>query len=103
MVKVADERSRAMHEILTGMKVVKLFGWEAAMASRIAKIRGREVALLQQSACARVANSVVAAATPVLVTLAVFATYTLWYNLALSPSQVSRACFVYFCVDVGTK
>ena len=80
------------------VQVVKLFGWEAAMASRVAEVRGREIAQIRAGACVRVANTVVAAVTPVLVTLATFITYTLGAGGVLTATQVRLRCGWNTCV-----
>ena len=122
MVRITDERARTMNEVLSGIKVraalappslarvsrktlypeivqvVKLFGWEAAMASRVAEVRGREIAQIRAGACVRVANTVVAAVTPVLVTLATFITYTLGAGGVLTATQVRFRCGWNTCV-----
>ena len=90
------------------LQVVKLFGWEAAMATRVAEIRGREVALMRSGAFVRVVNVVTASIIPSLVTLSVFLTYTLGTGQTLSASQVrsglSRAhrfsCMTYLLLSL---
>ena len=50
LVKYTDERTKIMNEVLCGIRVVKMYDWESAVASRISFIRAKEmdlVALLQ--------------------------------------------------------
>ena len=42
-MKLKDERVKAMNEILNGIKVLKLYGWEQAFMDDILKIRNREL------------------------------------------------------------
>jgi len=42
-MKFKDERVKAMNEILSGIKVLKLYGWEEAFMTNILKIRDREL------------------------------------------------------------
>ena len=42
-MKFKDERVKAMNEILNGIKVLKLYGWEKAFTENILKIRNREM------------------------------------------------------------
>ena len=40
---LTDERIRIMHEIINGVKVIKMYGWEHAFAQRNAEARQRDV------------------------------------------------------------
>ncbi|XP_054168602.1 multidrug resistance-associated protein 1-like [Oppia nitens] len=42
-MKLKDERVKAMNEILSGIKVLKLYGWEQAFMDDILKIRNKEL------------------------------------------------------------
>ena len=46
-MKFKDERVKAMNEILSGIKVLKLYGWELAFKTDILKIRNKEMANLK--------------------------------------------------------
>jgi ATP-binding cassette subfamily C (CFTR/MRP) protein 5 len=96
-VKITDERAKTMAEVLNGIKLLKLYAWEAAFADKVANIRRREIAALRQAAFIRAANSVVAFSVPVLVTLATFATYTLWTGDPLKPAA-AFVCIALFNV-----
>lgn len=86
-VVITDERSKVMNEVLTGIKLLKLYAWEAAFADKVAGIRAREVATLRKAAHVRALNTVVAFSVPVLVTLTTFLTYTFWTNQPLQPAN----------------
>ena len=77
-IKVTEERTKAMNEVLAGIKFIKLYAWEGAFAGKIAGIRSREIAAMTRAALLRVLNSVIAFSVPVLVTLATFAAYEFW-------------------------
>jgi ABC-type multidrug transport system fused ATPase/permease subunit len=85
-VKITDERSKTMAEVLNGIKLLKLYAWEAAFADKVANIRRREIAALRSAAFIRAFNTVLVFSVPVLVTLATFATYTLWTGRTLDPT-----------------
>ncbi len=40
VAKRTDERISIMNEIVNGMKVIKLYGWENAFAAKVADVRG---------------------------------------------------------------
>ena len=77
-IRVTDERSKLMAEVLGGIKLLKISAWEASFAARVAEVRAREVRLLTTAALVRTLNTVVAFSVPVLVTLATFAAYVFW-------------------------
>jgi ATP-binding cassette, subfamily C (CFTR/MRP), member 1 len=70
--RVTDERLRAVGELLTGIRLVKLLGGEATFVGRIAGVRAREIDALRSAAIVRAVNTVAAFALPVMVTLATF-------------------------------
>ena len=36
-LKVRDKRTKMLHELFTGMRIVKLYGWEKAFMERVSK------------------------------------------------------------------
>lgn len=85
--KATDERSKLMSEILSGIKMIKMYAWEAPFAAKVASVREREVLFIRRAAYLRALNGVVAFCAPVFVTLATFATYTLATGDALTATQ----------------
>ena len=47
-IKVTDERVGLMDEILSSIKLIKLYAWETAFANKTAEIRAREQKLLEK-------------------------------------------------------
>ncbi|KAL8563678.1 hypothetical protein ACOMHN_035412 [Nucella lapillus] len=72
---VKDERVKMMNEILTGIKVLKMYAWESSFEDKILALRAREVKLLRSAAILNTINSFCWICSPVLVTLATFITY----------------------------
>jgi ABC-type multidrug transport system fused ATPase/permease subunit len=86
-VKITDDRIRVMTEALNGIRLLKQYAWEAAIASRVSDIRARELAQLGRAAVIRAGNFVLGFAIPVVVTLATFATYSAVTGESLRPSD----------------
>jgi ATP-binding cassette subfamily C (CFTR/MRP) protein 12 len=84
--KITDERVRVMSELLSGIRLLKLYAFEAAFAEKVSAIRVRELRMLGKAAVVRVVNTVAAFSLPVLVTLATFVTNALLGN-SLSSAQ----------------
>lgn len=49
-MKNKDERVKIMNEILSGMKVLKLYAWEESFEKQIREIRTKEIRTLKKSA-----------------------------------------------------
>ncbi|DAZ99471.1 TPA: hypothetical protein N0F65_001656 [Lagenidium giganteum] len=56
--RIAGERVKVTNEVLQGVRVVKMYAWENAVAERVAELRAQEIALLKKYDHLRVANMV---------------------------------------------
>nr|CAD7444835.1 unnamed protein product [Timema bartmani] len=95
-MKNKDERVKLMNEILSGMKVLKLYAWEPSFEQQVIKIRNKEVKVLKQAAYLNAGTSFIWSCAPFLVSLVTFATYVLVdENNVLDPKTafVSLALF----------
>ena len=62
-----DERLKILNEILSGIKVVKLYAWEPSMAAMVEKVRENELTQLRKQLYARVVQEAGYYATPLFV------------------------------------
>ena len=77
LMKEKDKRTKLMNEVLNGMKVLKLYGWEPSFTTQIKGIREREMKELRtQSYYASVVTFTLSCA-PIFVALFSFLTFTL--------------------------
>ncbi|CAH1793470.1 unnamed protein product [Owenia fusiformis] len=74
-MKLKDGRIKLMNEVLSGMKVLKLYAWEGAFQEKILEIRNQEIAVLRASQLFQAVSSLSWFCAPFLVALASFATY----------------------------
>nr|AHK05644.1 ATP-binding cassette transporter sub-family C member 1 isoform X5 [Tigriopus japonicus] len=74
-MKNKDDRVKLMNEILGGVKVLKLYGWEESFMGQILDIRDREIAVLKKAAWVGAMINFVWISVPFIVALASFATY----------------------------
>ena len=79
-MKLKDHRIKAMNEILTGMKVLKLYGWEQSFIGQILDIRGKEIAIQKKAAYLNAFMSLFWTLAPFLVGLGSFTYYVLIGN-----------------------
>uniref|UniRef100_V5I844 ABC-type glutathione-S-conjugate transporter n=1 Tax=Anoplophora glabripennis TaxID=217634 RepID=V5I844_ANOGL len=76
-MKNKDERVKLMNEILSGIKVLKLYAWEPSFENQVLKIRNKEIKVLKSSAYLHAGTSFIWACAPFLVSLVTFATFVL--------------------------
>ncbi|XP_024216145.1 multidrug resistance-associated protein 1 [Halyomorpha halys] len=76
-MKIKDERVKMMNEVLSGMKVLKLYAWEPSFIDRILKIKDKETKILKKKTYFRAATSCLSSCVPFLVTILAFAVYVL--------------------------
>ncbi|KAK7866925.1 hypothetical protein R5R35_001662 [Gryllus longicercus] len=76
-MKNKDERVKLMNEVLSGIKVLKLYAWEPSFEQQVLKIRDKEIHVLKQAAYLNAATSFIWSCAPFLVSLVTFATFVL--------------------------
>ena len=72
-----DKRVKLMNEILGGVKVLKLYGWEPSFIDQVLEIRNNEIRVLKKAAWLNAFMSFIWTSVPFMVALASFATYVL--------------------------
>ncbi|EJY57511.1 AAEL017209-PA [Aedes aegypti] len=95
-INIKDERVKKMNEILSGMKVLKLYAWGPSFQDDIVGVRHGEIDILRTMAYYGAATFLVWSMAPFLVTLALFAVYVMIdENNVLDPQTafVSLALF----------
>ncbi|KAK7601472.1 hypothetical protein V9T40_008913 [Parthenolecanium corni] len=76
-MKYKDDRVKLMNEILSGIKVLKLYAWEPSFEKQVLHIRNKEVKVLMAQAYLNAATSFIWACSPFLVSLVTFGVYVL--------------------------
>merc|ERR1719266_865924 len=66
-----------MNEILSGIKIIKLYGWEPSFENQVNGIRNKELRILKNLAYLSAGTSFIWTCAPFLVSLVTFATYVL--------------------------
>nr|XP_006820966.1 PREDICTED: ATP-binding cassette sub-family C member 9-like [Saccoglossus kowalevskii] len=82
---LSDDRLKKSNELLQGMKLLKLYGWEKMFCVAIESVRKREVRKMMKFAVFQVATNFMTQATPMIVTLVSFAVYSLVSPVPLTP------------------
>ncbi|XP_055866421.1 multidrug resistance-associated protein 1-like isoform X2 [Biomphalaria glabrata] len=74
-MKLRDQRIKLMSEVLSGIKVLKLYAWETSFQKKVEEIRDKELELLKKTAYLNAFSTFCWTTAPYMVTLATFATY----------------------------
>ncbi|KAL1498078.1 hypothetical protein ABEB36_008934 [Hypothenemus hampei] len=74
-MKNKDERVKLMNEVLSGIKVLKLYAWEPSFEAHILKIRDKELKVLKTSAYLNAGTSFIWSCAPFLVIFATLLSY----------------------------
>ena len=82
-MKSKDKRVKLMNEVLSGMKVLKLYGWEPSFMKQVLDIRDEEISALKKASWLNAFLFFFFASIPFIVALSCFATYVL-----VDPSNV---------------
>src|SRR5579883_2541174 len=77
LIKQQDVRIKMMNEILSGIRVIKLMGWEAPFRSIIDRMRAVEIDHVKKIDVHTCVTSLLWAATPFLVSIASLGMYAL--------------------------
>ncbi|KAJ7510425.1 ABC transporter [Mycena galericulata] len=72
-----DNRAKMLQEILGGMKIIKLFNWQAPFLARISGYRQKEMAYIRSLLLLRSGTNAVAMSMPALASVLAFVTYSL--------------------------
>ncbi|XP_029433021.1 multidrug resistance-associated protein 1-like isoform X2 [Rhinatrema bivittatum] len=76
-MKSKDNRIKLMHEILNGIKVLKLYAWELAFKEKVLGIRQAELKVLKKAAYLAAVGTFTWVCAPFLVALSTFSVYVL--------------------------
>nr|XP_036222275.1 multidrug resistance-associated protein 1 isoform X5 [Bactrocera oleae] len=76
-MKYKDERVKLMNEVLSGIKVLKLYAWEPSFENQVLQIREKEIETLKAAAYLNAGTSFLWSCAPFLVSLVTFGTYVL--------------------------
>ncbi|KAK3528342.1 hypothetical protein QTP86_033632 [Hemibagrus guttatus] len=93
-ISVTDIRIRTMNEVLTCIKLIKMYAWEESFEEKITDIRKDEKLLLQKAGYTQSVNSSLTAIVPSLATILTFITHTaLQFPLQTSTAYTIIAVF----------
>ena len=75
--KTQDSRIKMMNEILSGIKVLKFYGWELSFMNLVTKIRGVELKQLWKQSMLSIVTTFLWGCSPIIITIISFGTFIL--------------------------
>ncbi|XP_078001214.1 ATP-binding cassette sub-family C member 9-like [Glandiceps talaboti] len=84
-MRFADDRLKKSNEVLQGIKLLKLYGWEYIFCGRIESVRVKEINQMMKIGIISIVTRVVSEGTPILMTLVSFALYSLMTGQLFTP------------------
>ncbi|KAG0204385.1 Multidrug resistance-associated protein 1 [Mortierella sp. GBA30] len=88
-LKAMDLRVRMTTEILAGVKVVKIYGWESAFLRRIMDIRIKELLALRTIGVVQAFMSIVFISSSLIISLITFGVYARWGGPNFTPGKLT--------------
>ncbi|KAG0225881.1 hypothetical protein BGW41_004479, partial [Actinomortierella wolfii] len=83
-----DNRIRLVNEVLAGMKIVKLYGWEDSFRQKIALYRKKELAILKKIGIAFAFMTIMFSSATLLMALASFSFYAAFGRGVINPQVI---------------
>uniref|UniRef100_A0A8C2GWP5 ATP-binding cassette sub-family C member 5 n=1 Tax=Cyprinus carpio TaxID=7962 RepID=A0A8C2GWP5_CYPCA len=99
-VSVTDRRVRTMNEVLTCIKLIKMYAWEESFEKTVSDIRKKEKLLLQKAGYVQSLNSSFTTIVPTLATILTFIVHTA-LKLPLLPSTAYTIIAVFNCMRMS--
>ncbi|KAF9962170.1 Multidrug resistance-associated protein 1 [Mortierella alpina] len=88
-LSVMDERIRLTAEVLSAIKVVKLYGWEASFKQRILAIRDRELEALRKLGVIFAVMSIIFTSSTLIISLLTLSVYATWGGEDFTPGKLT--------------
>uniref|UniRef100_A0A8C1JD23 ATP-binding cassette sub-family C member 5 n=1 Tax=Cyprinus carpio TaxID=7962 RepID=A0A8C1JD23_CYPCA len=99
-VSVTDRRVRTMNEVLTCIKLIKMYAWEESFEKTVTDIRKSEELLLQKAGYVQSLNTSFTTVVPTLATILTFIIHTA-LKLPLQPSSAYTIIAVFNCMRMS--
>ncbi|KAF9136196.1 Canalicular multispecific organic anion transporter 2 [Mortierella sp. GBA39] len=84
-----DQRIRLTTEVLAGIKIVKIYGWESAFLQRILSTRNQELAALKMIGVLQAFMSIIFISSSLIISLITFGVFALWGGPNFTPGTLT--------------
>ncbi|CAG5933599.1 unnamed protein product, partial [Menidia menidia] len=94
---LTDNRIRTMNEVVSGMRIIKMYAWEKPFASLVSEVRGKEISMIMKSSYLRGLNMASFFCASKIIVFITFTLYVLLGN-TISASRVFVTVSLYTAV-----
>uniref|UniRef100_A0A8C3A6V1 Multidrug resistance-associated protein 4 n=1 Tax=Cyclopterus lumpus TaxID=8103 RepID=A0A8C3A6V1_CYCLU len=94
---LTDDRIRIMNEVLSGMRIIKMYAWEKPFAVMVSKVRRKEISMIMKSSYLRALNMASFFSTSKVIIFITFTLYVLLGN-TITASRVFVTVSLYAAV-----
>ncbi|KAF8610641.1 hypothetical protein BDV93DRAFT_484022 [Ceratobasidium sp. AG-I] len=94
-MKKTDARVQTITELINVVRMIKLFGWESKVKSRIEEKREEELRWYRKNQLVRLVTRILGDILPLIAMLVTFASHTLWFKQSLDASVVFSSIAVF--------
>ncbi|KAI0031305.1 P-loop containing nucleoside triphosphate hydrolase protein, partial [Vararia minispora EC-137] len=95
VMRMTDRRVSVVVEMMSALRMIKLFGWERRIARSLEEKRAFELRAVRKRELAALANDILNCAIPVLVMVASYAAFTMGMKQELTPATVFASMAVF--------
>uniref|UniRef100_A0A7N8XYV2 ATP-binding cassette, sub-family C (CFTR/MRP), member 12 n=1 Tax=Mastacembelus armatus TaxID=205130 RepID=A0A7N8XYV2_9TELE len=99
-ILITDSRVRTMNEILSSIKLIKMYAWEDSFERKIAGLRKNEKKQLKRVSYVQNANSNITTIIPTLATILTFIVHTLKHKLFTAFTTIAVFNSMRFCLAI---
>lgn len=103
MLKYTDQRSKAINEFISGIKIIKYYGWEKLVISRIEKIRNHEASTIYRQSLLRGVIDLISTFFPLVISVVVFAIYASNEGASFQASKAYTVLTLFNMVQVPLR
>ncbi|KAG0275623.1 Canalicular multispecific organic anion transporter 2 [Linnemannia exigua] len=88
-LEAMDQRIRLTTEVLAGIKIVKIYGWESAFLQRILSVRNQELVALKMIGVLQAFMSIIFISSSLIISLITFGVFALWGGPNFTPGTLT--------------
>ncbi|KAF9904659.1 Multidrug resistance-associated protein 1, partial [Lobosporangium transversale] len=88
-LKAMDQRVQLTTEVLSSMKIIKLYGWSTAFINRILAVRSKELNILKRIGIVEAFMSIIFISSSLIISLVTFSVYALWGGPGFTPGKLT--------------
>ena len=98
-----DKRSKALSEYITGIRVIKFYGWERMVQKKVQEIRKHEAGFIFKTAILRAITELLTSVVPIVISIVIFSLYSVVLNEELTPAKAYSVLALFNLIQVPLR